>query len=450
MFLEKMRKNKDTTQYQLTKKFIGIFLVVLIVTNLLYLLASAKFVFEFVKNKSESTMNSLVFEENENINWSKEVDKVISEKDDDGMVVVDHVGNEFFSVKAEELFNELYQGKSLPFVKPIIFSEEGIYYVNSKDYGDFTVTLATNSEIAVDLVLGMLRINLFLNFLAIMIGSFVIYGSTKRWSQNLKNMSKEIRELDLNLHRQINVPNNPLEIREVGSAFNELLSKQEEAIEREKKFITNASHDLKTPIAAIRGHVKLIQRRGGSHPEIIPNSLSFIDKESQRLEKLSHQLLILNEDRSVLFKEKINFSKIVEDELRRNQLLFSREYTSSIQNEVIIEAVKSDMEQIVQNLFGNAIKYSIENTSIDIQLKKDDKMIVFSVSDEGIGIDENNKNKIFERFFRVDDSRTSNIEGSGIGLSIVKEIVEKYQGNITVEDNKPKGTIFTVEIPILK
>lgn len=447
MFLEKMRKNKDTAQYQLTKKFISIFLVVLVMMNLLYLFASGKFVFEFVKNKSESTMNTLVFEENEKINWSKEVDRVISEKDGDGMIVVDNSGNEFFSVKAEALFNELYQGKSLPFIKPIIFSDEGIYYVNSKDYGDFTVTLATNSEMAVDLVVGMLRINIILNLLAIVIGSFVIYRSTKHWSRNLKNMSKEIRELDLSQQSQIKVPNNPLEIKEVALAFNQLLIKQEEAIEREKKFITNASHDLKTPIAAIRGHVKLIQRRGESHPEIIPKSLSFIDTESERLEKLSHQLLILNEDRNEFLKENINFSEIVEAELNRNMSLFPRKYTSTIENTVMIQAVRSDLEQIVQNLIGNAIKYSTENEGIDIQLKIDQPKIIFSVSDNGIGIDEKHKNKIFERFFRVDDSRTSNIEGSGIGLSIVKEIVEKYQGKIIVKDNKPKGTIFIVEIP---
>lgn len=447
MFLEKMRKNKDTAQYQLTKKFISIFFVVLVMMNLLYLFASGKFVFEFVKNKSESTMNTLVFEENEKINWSKEVDRVISEKDGDGMIVVDNSGNEFFSVKAEALFNELYQGKSLPFIKPIIFSDEGIYYVNSKDYGDFTVNLATNSEMAVDLVVGMLRINIILNLLAIVIGSFVIYRSTKHWSRNLKNMSKEIRELDLSQQSQIKVPNNPLEIKEVALAFNQLLMKQEQAIEREKKFITNASHDLKTPIAAIRGHVKLIQRRGESHPEIIPKSLSFIDTESERLEKLSHQLLILNEDRNEFLKENINFSEMVEAEFNRNMSLFPRKYTSTIENNVMIQAVRSDLEQIVQNLIGNAIKYSTENEGIDIQLKIDQPKIIFSVSDNGIGIDEKHKNKIFERFFRVDDSRTSNIEGSGIGLAIVKEIVEKYQGKIIVKDNKPKGTIFIVEIP---
>ncbi|MGF2145586.1 sensor histidine kinase [Vagococcus fluvialis] len=447
MFLEKMRKNKDTAQYQLTKKFISIFFVVLVMMNLLYLFASGKFVFEFVKNKSESTMNTLVFEENEKINWSKEVDRVISEKDGDGMIVVDNSGNEFFSVKAEALFNELYQGKSLPFIKPIIFSDEGIYYVNSKDYGDFTVNLATNSEMAVDLVVGMLRINIILNLLAIVIGSFVIYRSTKHWSRNLKNMSKEIRELDLSQQSQIKVPNNPLEIKEVALAFNQLLMKQEQAIEREKKFITNASHDLKTPIAAIRGHIKLIQRRGESHPEIIPKSLSFIDTESERLEKLSHQLLILNEDRNEFLKENINFSEMVEAEFNRNMSLFPRKYTSTIENNVMIQAVRSDLEQIVQNLIGNAIKYSTENEGIDIQLKIDQPKIIFSVSDNGIGIDEKHKNKIFERFFRVDDSRTSNIEGSGIGLAIVKEIVEKYQGKIIVKDNKPKGTIFIVEIP---
>lgn len=85
----------------------------------------------------------------------------------------------------------------------------------------------------------------------------------------------------------------PIEIRSVALAFNKLLKEQRETIAREKRFVADASHELRTPLAAIRGHVQLIQRRGTKHPEVIPSSLAFIDKESKRLETLSNQLLDL-------------------------------------------------------------------------------------------------------------------------------------------------------------
>ena len=447
MFLEKMKKNKGTAQYQLTKRFISIFLGVLLAMNLIYLIAASGFVYEFVEDKAKVTLSILENEVGREPDWKRQVDTVVSQKEEDALIIETENGEIFFSAEGQDVFEDVYEGKSLPFVKSIVFSDEGIFYVTTKDYGEFTAHVAISAEIAAELVSGMLLISLLLNVIAIVLGSLIIHRSVKNWSKTLKKMSQEIKELDMIHSNSITVPNNPKEITEVATAFNQLLGEQQEAIERERQFVTNASHDLKTPIAAIRGHVKLIKRRGETHPEVIPKSLDFIDKESLRLEKLSHQLLLLDQRKDKVSKEKLDLSELVLDEIERSQTLNNREFISLIEEKIVIEGIRSDFQQIFQNLIENAIKYSFEHTPVQITLKEEGKSIIFTVTDEGVGIDDKEKRRVFERFYRADDSRTSKIEGSGIGLAIVRKILESYDGTIEIKDNLPRGAIFIMTVP---
>ncbi|MEG0254075.1 sensor histidine kinase, partial [Vagococcus sp.] len=284
---------------------------------------------------------------------------------------------------------------------------------------------------------------------AIILGGVLIYFSVQKWSSKLSQMSKEIEALDITKDARITVPNNPVEMTDVATAFNQLLDEQKDAIEREKQFITNASHDLKTPLAAIRGHVSLIRRRGESHPEVIPTSIDFIDKESKRLERLSNQLLTLEKKDSSSFTM-LNMSEIVLDEIEKIQSLTNRMFSSRVEADSMIEARRVDVQQVIQNLLENAVKYSVESSTIEVELRTNQSELLLEVRDEGIGISDENKKRIFERFYRVDASRTSDIEGSGIGLSIVKEIIDDYQGSIMIKDNEPKGTIFLVKLPKVK
>lgn len=448
MFFEKMKKNKKSAQYQLTKKFISIFLGILLGMNLIYLIASGSFVYEFVENKADGVLSTLENEIGKETDWESHIDGFVSEKEEDSLIIETEVGEIYYSEEAKEIFAELYPGKSLPFLKRIIFSDEDIYYVVTRDYGNFTAHLAISGETAAELVSGMLLINVLLNLVAIVLGSLIIYRSVKNWSQSLIQMSEEIKALDIVEKSEITVPDNPSEIKDVASAFNQLLVKQQEAMERERQFVTNASHDLKTPIAAIRGHVKLIKRRGESHPEIVSKSIDFIDKESKRLEKLSQQLLLLDLTNNHLPKEWVHFSELVLDEVERAQELHHREFITYIDKEIQVYAFLSDMQQVVQNLIENAIKYSFEHTSITIILKEQENQIVFTVIDEGIGIKDEAKQRVFERFYRGDDSRTSHIEGSGIGLAIVKNILESNSASIDIQNNQPRGSIFIVKFPI--
>lgn len=437
-------KNKKTTQYQLTKQFLFIFLGILLVMNLFYLFLASKFVYDFVENKTETILLPLKNVKNDTIDWEKEINSFVTK--DDALEVTDSKGNHFYSHEGVEIFQELYQGKSLPFVPSVVFSEEGAYYIADGKTMKDTFQVAVSMEDAVDLVFGMFLISLILNGVAIILGGVLIYFSVQKWSSKLSQMSKEIEALDITKDARITVPNNPVEMTDVATAFNQLLDEQKDAIDREKQFITNASHDLKTPLAAIRGHVSLIRRRGESHPEVIPTSIDFIDKESKRLERLSNQLLTLEKKDSSSFTM-LNMSEIVLDEIEKIQSLTNRMFSSRVEADSMIEARRVDVQQVIQNLLENAVKYSVESSTIEVELRTNQSELLLEVRDEGIGISDENKKRIFERFYRVDASRTSDIEGSGIGLSIVKEIIDDYQGSIMIKDNKPKGTVFLVKLP---
>lgn len=438
---------KRTAQYQLTKQFLLIFLGILIVMNILYLLAASRFVYSFVENKANGIVNSIKIEKNKKTDWEQTIDTFVSSKEGDALIVKTKDNETYYSKKSEKIFHDLYEGKSLPFVKKIVFSDEGVYYVTSKQYDNFSFQLAINGEIATELVSGMFLISFILNLIAIILGSILIYYSVRKWSLKLSLMSKEIRELKVVGTPHISIPEDPIEVSEVATAFNQLLDKQQEAIEREKQFITNASHDIRTPLAAIRGHVQLIKRRGKTHPEVIPTSIEFIDKESKRLEKLSNQLLILEREDVTSVREKFNLSELLTYEIEKNQVLTQHSFEVKMKENLLFYGRKGEWQQIFQNLIGNAIKYSPEKTAISVLLDETEHHVIVEIKDQGIGISEENKKNVFERFYRVDDSRTSQIEGSGIGLSIVKKNVTAYGGTIEIKDNHPKGTIFFLKIP---
>lgn len=225
-----------------------------------------------------------------------------------------------------------------------------------------------------------------------------------------------------------------------------MLGRQYRTMQREKEFIANASHELKTPLAGILGHVNLIRRHGDKHPELIAKSLKYIDQEAQQMSQLINELLILEGHQTKKLTE-INLSKIVFAEVESLQGAYHQKFITDLNPNISYRITKGDFQSLVHNLLENAAKYSPTNSTINVQLTADDSQIVLKVTDQGQGIAKENRQKVFERFYREDESHSNKVAGSGIGLSIVKMIIEKYHGKIMIRDNEPVGTIFTVYLP---
>lgn len=437
-------KNKQTAKRQLTTRFMGLFAVILLLMNLIFIGVSIAFVYDYVSDRSEHIFETIENSETSGQSWSDLVNSYVIQDEGEALQIRLSNGETHYSEDAAEIFTDVSQGKRIPFLEHFVFVEDDRYYYEEKEIGDTKVSLIIDSEAITDITVNLLIANLLLNVIGLIIGGLLIYWMVGRWSQKLSKMSTELNQLD-ETQGFLTVPEDPKEIYQVATAFNTLLGKQRQAIQREKQFVSDASHELRTPIAAIRGHVNLIQRRSETHPEVIPQSLAFIDKESKRIELLSEQLLTLGRIESKNNLENVDFSTLITQEMENLQLTSERKITLQVEPEIYFRAVKTDLQQVIQNLLENALKYA-PTGEIKVSLQKNDK-VSLQVADQGIGIADEEKEKIFERLYRIDPSRSSEINGSGIGLSIVKALVTKYGGDIQVEDNQPKGTVFILHFP---
>lgn len=237
--------------------------------------------------------------------------------------------------------------------------------------------------------------------------------------------------------------------KKIGEAIETVALKLRRAEEEKDDFINDFSHELKTPIVSIRGFAKLIAK-GNISDEEAKEYLSFIVSESDRLVDLTASTLMLDRIQS-------NRLEIVEREFDLSELL--RKSILTLQPEwekknIEIDAdfgectVKSNDEllsRVFINVLDNAIKYSRENGKVGVYVTESDEKISVTIADDGIGMDEETKRRMFDKYFRADKSR--NTRGNGLGLATVKKIAELLELKIKVDSKTDKGTKFTIEIP---
>lgn len=237
--------------------------------------------------------------------------------------------------------------------------------------------------------------------------------------------------------------------KKIGEAIETVALKLRRAEEEKDDFINDFSHELKTPIVSIRGFAKLIAK-GNISDEEAKEYLSFIVSESDRLVDLTASTLMLDRIQS-------NRLEVVEREFDLSELL--RKSILTLQPEwekknIEIDAdfgectVKSNDEllsRVFINVLDNAIKYSRENGKVGVYVTESDEKISVTIADDGIGMDEETKRRMFDKYFRADKSR--NTRGNGLGLATVKKIAELLELKIKVDSKTDKGTKFTIEIP---
>lgn len=237
--------------------------------------------------------------------------------------------------------------------------------------------------------------------------------------------------------------------KKIGEAIETVALKLRRAEEEKDDFINDFSHELKTPIVSIRGFAKLIAK-GNISDEEAKEYLSFIVSESDRLVDLTASTLMLDRIQS-------NRLEVIEREFDLSELL--RKSILTLQPEwekknIEIDAdfgectVKSNDEllsRVFINVLDNAIKYSRENGKVGVYVTESDEKISVTIADDGIGMDEETKRRMFDKYFRADKSR--NTRGNGLGLATVKKIAELLKLKIKVDSKTDKGTKFTIEIP---
>ena len=243
------------------------------------------------------------------------------------------------------------------------------------------------------------------------------------------------------------------ELEGLETAVNKLMARMRESYRQQARFVSDASHELRTPIAVIKGYADLLDRWGKTDEKILEESIQAIKDESENMQHLVEQLLFLargDSGRTPLNVSEFDLSDMMKEVWEESSMIDKdHDYKFESGGSVMVRGDISLIKQAARILIENASKYTPEGGEIVLKSLISDAYPAFSVQDSGIGISENDLQHIFERFYRADDSRSKQTGGSGLGLAIAKWIIERHGGRFEIISRKDIGTRITVILPAM-
>ena len=276
---------------------------------------------------------------------------------------------------------------------------------------------------------------------------------SRRILKPINNVIKTAKSISTDdLSKRIEIPKEEDELQNLTLIINEMLDRLETSFENQKKFVSDASHELRTPLAIIKGYAEIIRKRGTTDIDIFVESIDSIISETDNMRNLIQKLLFLAKGEIT----KINTKFVDIDANEMVHQIHSDTVVSTKTHKFHLEMgedykIKGDetlLQQAIRALIENAAKYSEPNTNIYIKSFIKDGFGRISIRDEGVGISDEDAKRIFDRFYRVDLSRTKATGGTGLGLAIVKRIVEIHNGKIEVDSKMNEGTEISIVLPI--
>ena len=268
--------------------------------------------------------------------------------------------------------------------------------------------------------------------------------------RDIASMAETLSES--NLSNRINIAGTKNELKDLASVINRMLDRIERSYNSQKQFVSDASHELRTPISVIRGYTDMLKRWGKDDPEVLDEGIAAISQETEGMKDLVESLLFLaRHDKKTLMMEISSFdaAELIR-EIQKEETMVHTEhcFEMSLSGHTVMKADRNMLKQVIRILCDNAVKYSEPGTKVTLSCAEDPAgYICLSVRDEGQGISAEDLPKVFDRFYRSDKARKSETGGHGLGLSIARIIVVAHGGKIKVRSKPGCGTVFSVLIP---
>ena len=258
------------------------------------------------------------------------------------------------------------------------------------------------------------------------------------------------------LGQRLTIPRARDELSELARTFNRMLERLQEGFVQQQRFVSDASHELRTPLTVILGYSDMLSRWGREDKDILEEGITAIRSEAENMQQLIEKLLFLaraDQKRQAVHKEAVLLTEILSDTMEKMQMVTaSHEVVLDRNDEAVVSADPVLLRQLFRIFLENSRKYTpagghIRASSI---LAEDGKSVTVTLSDDGIGIAPEHQAHIFERFYRVDSSRTKETGGSGLGLSIARWIAEQHGIRIAVKSAEGQGTAISLVMPTLR
>ena len=272
--------------------------------------------------------------------------------------------------------------------------------------------------------------------------------------RELENLAGELDKINAkHLDSRIDLPATQKELRSLAQAINGMLDRVNRAYSAQMRFVSDASHELRTPIAVIQGYAALLDRWGKSDPEALQESIDAIRSEAAAMERLVEQLLFLargDNDSQPVKKERLDLTALAGEVIRAEEMIHPDRTLLPCWGEepVWVCADPGLMKQVMRILMDNSIKYSPVQGRVYLRVSQSQGYARVTVQDEGMGISPQGIPHIFERFYRTDQSRDRKTGGTGLGLSIAKWIIDRHGGWFEVVSRVDVGTRITFVLPL--
>ena len=338
-------------------------------------------------------------------------------------------------------------------IKPRFFDSD-IYMVLTAPINiagsEYTLQIARENEMLKDFTENSFPILIFTLILGLILSGIGAIYVSKNFINRLRRLTttmNEIKENGINKRAEISGLND--EIDKVNIVFNSMMDELEEAFHEQSRFVSDASHELKTPLTALHGHLSMLKRWGKNDKDRLEKSLDICLKEVERLKKLVNDMLLLSKAE----KSEINLDKleeinpiiVVDEVIEQYRVLKPNvKYIVNTDKDINMKIDPNDLKQLLIIFIDNSIKYNNkDNIEIEITLKKEASKLKLEVKDNGIGIPENEINNVMKRFYKIDKSRVNN-NSFGIGLSIANRIANNYNAKIQIDSELDKYTRISV------
>ena len=290
---------------------------------------------------------------------------------------------------------------------------------------------------------------------AVRIWTLLLRGEriSRRALRPIREIAETARGLTAsNLSERIEIHGEKNDLLELTHVLNDMLDRIEAAYNTQKQFVSDASHELRTPIAVIQGYADMLDRWGKKDPEVMEEAISAIRSEAAGMKELVEQLLyIARHDKESAPYEKIYFdaSELVDETYRDTRMIDKKHRIRyGDMHRAIVLGDRSALKQALRVFVDNAVKYTPEGGTITLSCRKEESFCRITVADTGMGVAENELQRIFERFYRADQARGGESSGHGLGLSIARIIVRAHGGKIEVQSKQGVGSRFHILLPL--
>ncbi|MUT68757.1 HAMP domain-containing histidine kinase [Paenibacillus sp. NEAU-GSW1] len=321
-----------------------------------------------------------------------------------------------------------------------------------------TVEIVSSMDEFSRLIDAFARVMLICLASAVVLSGFGGWLLSRRMLSPLKAMNETIRNVKQNgLQERMPLDGPPDELHDLMSLFNEMMEQVEHTFKQQRQFVEDASHELRTPVAILEGHLIMLSRWGKDDPKVLDESLQISIHELGRLRRLVEELLLLMRAEQLTVPEyeplAANAADIVQTSIRNMSMLHPDfQFAADVAkvSNVQLTIAEDHLEQILLIALDNAVKYSKESREVRINCNVNaaEKYATIAVADRGTGIPAKEMPYVLDRFFRADKARSGGENGFGLGLSIAKRIIERYSGKIEIKSEEGKGTTIVFHMPI--